>query len=48
MPMRSITRRDGALSGTVVVPGANHFTIVEELARPESAMLARIVAMATS
>jgi arylformamidase len=30
----------------VIVPGANHFTIVEELADPESAMLARIVAMA--
>jgi len=30
----------------VIVPGANHFTIVEELANPESAMLARVVAMA--
>jgi len=28
------------------VPGTNHFTIVEELANPESAMLARIVGMA--
>jgi arylformamidase len=30
----------------VVVPAANHFTIVDELARPESAMLARIVGLA--
>ena len=38
--------RAGVKAECVVVPGANHFTIVEELARPESAMLARIVGMA--
>jgi arylformamidase len=38
--------RAGVKAECVVVPGANHFTIVEDLARPESAMLARIVAMA--
>ncbi len=36
----------GVKAECVVVPGANHFTIVEELAQPESAMLARIVSMA--
>ena len=36
----------GVKAECVVVPDTNHFTIVEELARPESAMLARIVAMA--
>ncbi|MEZ5854434.1 MAG: alpha/beta hydrolase [Hyphomicrobiaceae bacterium] len=30
----------------VIVPGGDHFSIVEELARPESAMHARVVAMA--
>ena len=38
----------GVRAECVVVPGANHFTIVEELMRPDSAMLARIVAMAKS
>jgi len=36
----------GVKAECVIVPNTNHFTIVEELARPESAMLARIVAMA--
>ncbi|MDX2155419.1 MAG: alpha/beta hydrolase [Hyphomicrobiaceae bacterium] len=36
----------GVKAECVVVPGANHFTVVEELANPESAMVARIVAMA--
>jgi arylformamidase len=30
----------------VIVPGTNHFTIVSELGNPESAMFARVVAMA--
>ena len=30
----------------VVVPGANHFTVIDDLARPHSAMAQRIVAMA--
>lgn len=38
--------RAGVKAECVVVPGTNHFTIVEELARPESAMLARLVGMA--
>lgn len=37
----------GVRAECVVVPGANHFTIVEELANPDSAMLARIVGLAT-
>lgn len=36
----------GVKAECVIVPNANHFTIVEELARPESAMLARVIAMA--
>jgi arylformamidase len=36
----------GVKAECVVVPGANHFTIVDELARAESAMLARIVGLA--
>jgi hypothetical protein len=33
---------------SVVVPLANHFTIVDDLARPESAMVARIAGLARS
>jgi arylformamidase len=36
----------GVKAECVITPGANHFTIVEELANPESAMLARIVGLA--
>lgn len=36
----------GVKTECVVVPGANHFTIVEELANAESAMVARIVGLA--
>jgi hypothetical protein len=32
----------------VVVPNTNHFTIVDELVRPESAILARLVSLAKS
>lgn len=38
--------RSGVKAECVIVPSANHFTIVDELARPESAMLARIVGLA--
>jgi len=38
--------RAGVKAECVVVPSANHFTIVDELARAESAMLARIVGLA--
>ena len=38
--------RAGVKAECVVVPSTNHFTIVDELVRPDSAMLARIVAMA--
>jgi arylformamidase len=36
----------GVKAECVVVPGANHFTILDELARAESAMLARIADLA--
>lgn len=36
----------GIRAECVVVPGANHFTIVEELINQESAMLARIIGLA--
>jgi arylformamidase len=36
----------GVKAECVVVPGANHFTILEELANPESAMVARLVGLA--
>lgn len=38
--------RAGVKTECVVVPLANHFTIVDELARPDSAMVARVVNMA--
>ena len=38
--------RAGVKAECIVVPSTNHFTIVDELVRPDSAMLARIVAMA--
>jgi arylformamidase len=38
--------RAGVKAECVVVPSANHFTMVDELVRPESAMLARIVGLA--
>lgn len=36
----------GVKAECVIVPGANHFTVVDELTRPDSAMLARVVSMA--
>lgn len=38
--------RAGVKAECIVVPSTNHFTIVDELVRPDSAMLARIVGMA--
>jgi arylformamidase len=38
----------GVKAECVVIPNANHFTIVDEMARPDSATLARIVSMANS
>lgn len=38
--------RAGVKAECVIVPDTNHFTVVDELARAESAMLARVVAMA--
>ena len=38
----------GVKAECVVIPNANHFTIVDEMARTESATLARIVSMANS
>ena len=40
--------RAGVKAECVVVPNANHFSIVGEMARPESAVLARIVSLATA
>ena len=36
----------GVKAECVIVPGANHFTIVDELARADSAMLQRIAGLA--
>jgi arylformamidase len=38
--------RQGASTASVEVPGANHFTVVDELGKPGSAMVARIAALA--
>lgn len=38
----------GVKAECVVVPGVNHFSIVDELARPESAMVTRIAALAAA
>lgn len=35
----------GVKAECVIVPSTNHFTVVDELAKPESAMLARLAAM---
>jgi arylformamidase len=40
--------RAGVKAECVVVPNANHFSIVGEMARPESAVLARIVSLANA
>lgn len=46
LDLANVWSRAGVKAECVVVPAANHFTIVDELARPESAMLARIVTFA--
>ncbi len=48
LDLASAWSRAGVKAECVVVPGANHFTIVDELANRESAMLARIVGLAKS
>lgn len=40
--------RAGVKAECVLVPNANHFSIVREMARPESAVLARIVSLANA
>lgn len=46
LEIASAWSKAGVKAECVVVPGTNHFTIVQELANPESAMVARIVGMA--
>lgn len=46
LEIASAWSKAGVKAECVVVPGANHFTIVEELVNPDSAMVARIAAMA--
>lgn len=46
LDIASAWSKAGVKTECVVVPGANHFTIVEELANAESAMVARIVGLA--
>ncbi|MGE0699788.1 MAG: alpha/beta hydrolase [Hyphomicrobiaceae bacterium] len=46
LEIASTWSKAGVKAECVVVPGANHFTIVEELGNPESAMLARIAGLA--
>jgi arylformamidase len=48
LEIASTWSKAGVKAECVIVPGANHFTIVEELANPESAMVARIAALAKS
>ncbi|MFM9940660.1 MAG: alpha/beta hydrolase [Hyphomicrobiaceae bacterium] len=46
LAIASAWSKAGVKAECVVVPGTNHFTIVDTLANPESAMLARIVGLA--
>ncbi len=48
LALAAVWSNAGVKAECVVVPNANHFTIVDEVARPESATLARIVSMANS
>jgi arylformamidase len=48
LEVTDIWSKAGVKAECVLVPDTNHFTILDELARPESAMLARIAAMAKS
>ncbi len=48
LEIASTWSKAGVKAECVIVPGANHFTIVEELANPESAMVARIAGLAKS
>jgi arylformamidase len=42
----AVWSKGGAAATSMIIPGANHFTIVDELTKPSSAMLNEIVAMA--
>lgn len=46
LAIAEVWSKAGVKAECVVVPGGNHFTVVEELARGESAMAARIAGMA--
>jgi arylformamidase len=48
LDIASLWSAAGVKAESVVVPLANHFTIVDDLARPESAMVARIAGLARS
>jgi arylformamidase len=48
LDMAGIWSAAGVKAECVVVPAANHFTIVDELARPDSMMLARVHELAVS
>ncbi len=46
LEVAAVWSKAGVKAECVIVPGTNHFTVVDELTRPESAMVARLVAMA--
>ena len=46
LDIAAVWSRAGVRAECVIVPGADHFTVVDEIARPESAMLARIADLA--
>ena len=46
LAITSLWHRAGVKAECVIVPGTNHFTVVEELANPESAMVARLASLA--
>jgi arylformamidase len=46
LDMAAAWSKAGVKAECVMLPGANHFTTVDELARPESAMIGRIAALA--
>lgn len=46
LAVTSLWHRAGVKAECVIIPGTNHFTVVEELANPESAMVARLASLA--
>ena len=46
LEITAVWSRAGVKAECVVVPGTNHFSVVDELTHPESAMVARLVGMA--